>query len=1571
MVTKFSPVKTLLLSLCAFASFATAAHAGLDANSTVFVIVMENHNWSSIKGSSDAPYINNTLLPLASYCDQYYNPPGLHPSEPNYLWLEAGSNFAITNDDPPASNHQSTTNHFVTQLKNAGISWKAYQESIDGLSCPVADNYPYAVRHNPFVFFDDVTNSVSPNCTSVVRPLTELFDPANPGNGDLANNTLAHYNFITPNVCSDMHDSCAPTNNAVKQGDDWLATYVPAILNSAAYQNNGLLIVTWDEGEGGSDGPIGCIVLSPLARGAGYHNAIRYTHSATLRTLQKIFGRTPLLGGAATAPDLSSLFVNGAIPNSDSPGVTTTSAANVSGGNATLGGTVNPNGDQTQAWFEYGLTNAYGTDTRSRSSDDMESYTSMAYGSNGGSGLGALTYREGSGGGVYLETGGAKIDGAKSFGMFAGGGSGNTQAADRQILNAKQAGTLNISVRWNVNNSTAFSGFNLKSAAGTTFGSNELISVGIRPANGNNAIAVNGGVQTIDLGSDIRGQVVDLVLNYDGLSGTYQLGAKFRASAGYLFTSGNLKAGNVTPAYLGFGNFNTGNVQDIIFDSISLVDSTSAGNGTGNVTATANITGLTPNTTYHYRAVGQNTRGLTYGADQTFGFPLVPPNNAAFHSFNSTSGNFQARIYDDTGHIAIGEPDLNGNPFANVITFAPPTAKIGGASYNLGKVLSVTNIANGIQLTQAMAGTTVTAQLTFTSDGVMHYEVTNWNGLSPTETDISAASDSTEHFYGFGEKFNSLDQAGNKVHVITSDMGGDKNDFSYKSSSWFVSSRGYGFHLDSSAESYFDMRNGAPDRYTVQNLFSTLKFNVVAGPKLTDVLTRYTGYTGRPYLPPPWVFGTWVSSDIWRTGGEVRYAITKHLQNGIPISVFVFDSPWEVSYNDFTWDMAQWGAGGSYEGTNYNGFSSVNDMMTFLQQNGVKVICWFTPFLNTSSFNDSVNGQNIPGQNTGKSPNYDFAAANNYFVRNSASGPPLVETWWKGTGSPIDFTNPAAVNWFKTTQLQPLVDGSKVTTANSSLEPAIGGFKTDDGEAIKGGGTYIPTTAVYSDGRTGLEMQNGYCVEYHKTVSSVLGANGILFARSGFNGTGAFPAGWPGDNQPNYTQTNGLQSVITAGDSAAMSGFTIWGHDIGGYQNANFTSNHADLFMRWAQYGAFTPIMQMHRGVQASSLTDTNNLEQYPWGYGAAALNNYVSYAKLHSQLFPYIYTYAKEASVDGLPIIRPLVLLNQTDAALVGVQHTYYFGNELLVAPMNAATSTSRNVQLPAGNWYDYWTNAKYVGGQNLAWSNADTTKIPLFVRESAIVPMLLHVPQTLCDANYVNNSNIAAMDNALQFLVYPGPSTASFTIYDGTTAQCAVAGTVTTLTLSSISRPVVFKVFADASPAGVERNGLRLPHLATQNTFDAASFGWFYDSGAKFLYAKFQHAGGGATVTFGPDSVGDGVTDSWRNYYGITDDTADSDGDGFTNAQEYFAGTNPNDPTSTFAAPSVVSQPDGFHVTWSSQLGIPYRVQWKNDLLDPQWMSIVPDFVGTGDPLSWIDDNTQTGPPPDSRRFYRVEVP
>jgi hypothetical protein len=295
---------------------AATAHAGnLPPVQTVFVILLENHNWSDFKGSAEAPYLNGTLLPMASHCEQYYNPPGLHPSEPNYLWLEAGTNFGILNDNDPAYNHQNSTNHLAAQLRLAGISWKTYQEDITGTVVPLTAVNGYVPRHDPFVFFDDLTGTNDAYGIAHNRPGTELA-------GDLSNNTLARYNFISPNLCDDGHNVCAPQTNSVRQVDDWLAGEVPIILNSAAYANNGALFITWDESET-SDGPIGMILISPLARGGGYANSIYYTHSSLVRTMQEIFNVSPWLGDAANATDLSDLFRQIAI---SSNGMTTNGA---------------------------------------------------------------------------------------------------------------------------------------------------------------------------------------------------------------------------------------------------------------------------------------------------------------------------------------------------------------------------------------------------------------------------------------------------------------------------------------------------------------------------------------------------------------------------------------------------------------------------------------------------------------------------------------------------------------------------------------------------------------------------------------------------------------------------------------------------------------------------------------------------------------------------------------------------------------------------------------------------------------------------------------------------------------------------------------------------------------------------------------------------------------------------------------------------------------------------------------------------------------------------------------------
>jgi hypothetical protein len=271
---------------------------------TVFIIVMENHNWSDIFNNPSAPYINQTLLPQASYALQYFNPPGNHPSEPNYLWLEAGTSLGIDNDDPPVNNHQSSTEHLVTYFEKAGITWKAYQEGISGKVCPLKSTGLYAPKHNPMVFFDDVTDNNNPNSTYCIaheRPFTELQP-------DLTNGSVAQYNFITPNLCDDMHntDGCA-TQDSVNNGDTWLSEQVPMILASNAYQQGGVIFITWDESENG-DHPVGMIVLSPFAKGGGYSNSIHYTHSSTLRTIEEIFNIPQLLGDASKATDLSDLF---------------------------------------------------------------------------------------------------------------------------------------------------------------------------------------------------------------------------------------------------------------------------------------------------------------------------------------------------------------------------------------------------------------------------------------------------------------------------------------------------------------------------------------------------------------------------------------------------------------------------------------------------------------------------------------------------------------------------------------------------------------------------------------------------------------------------------------------------------------------------------------------------------------------------------------------------------------------------------------------------------------------------------------------------------------------------------------------------------------------------------------------------------------------------------------------------------------------------------------------------------------------------------------------------------------
>jgi hypothetical protein len=207
-------------------------------------------------------------------------------------------------------------------------------------------------------------------------------------------------------------------------------------------------------------------------------------------------------------------------------------------------------------------------------SDDYQSYSSLTYGDNGGTGLGAHTYLEGSGGGIYLETGGAAITGGKSMGIYSSTGG---QALDRST-SPGAFGIYSVSARFNLGNDVAFSGLNLKDTQGSTFGTGELISFGLTPAGGNNVISVFGLANTsINLGSEIRGAVIEFQLTFNSTAATYTLGARFAGAGSFTTVSGSLKdtnggaAGTGNANFLGFGNFNTGTNQNLIVDNISIV----------------------------------------------------------------------------------------------------------------------------------------------------------------------------------------------------------------------------------------------------------------------------------------------------------------------------------------------------------------------------------------------------------------------------------------------------------------------------------------------------------------------------------------------------------------------------------------------------------------------------------------------------------------------------------------------------------------------------------------------------------------------------------------------------------------------------------------------------------------------------------------------------------------------------------------------------------------------------------------------------------------------------------------
>jgi len=268
------------------------AAQAVPAFSHVFTIVMENHSYGEIIGNAAAPFINGLV---AQYGLTTNYSAVAHPSLPNYLALTGGSTFGITSDCTACFVNAP---NIADQVEASGRSWRAYMESMPSACFLGAAAGGYAQKHNPFVYFTDIRNDPA-RCAAHVVPFTAF-------SSDLSSGTMSNYVWITPNLCHDMHDC------ATSVGDSWLANVVPQILASAAWQDGGVLFITWDEGSSSAGyadswgGRVATLVISPAGRN-GFQSSVLETHDNLLRTIEDAW-HLGALGHAASHPAMREVF---------------------------------------------------------------------------------------------------------------------------------------------------------------------------------------------------------------------------------------------------------------------------------------------------------------------------------------------------------------------------------------------------------------------------------------------------------------------------------------------------------------------------------------------------------------------------------------------------------------------------------------------------------------------------------------------------------------------------------------------------------------------------------------------------------------------------------------------------------------------------------------------------------------------------------------------------------------------------------------------------------------------------------------------------------------------------------------------------------------------------------------------------------------------------------------------------------------------------------------------------------------------------------------------------------------